>query len=51
MKTRRYEAPSSEVMEIAAASVLCASGEEEIDFGALGSEGIVDSGHIINWGK
>ena len=53
MKTKLYDAPVSEVLEITQAAVLCASGEEniEMDFSSLGSEGIVDSGYTINWGK
>ena len=51
MKTRQYGTPSLEVVEMSLEAILCASGAESIDFNTLGSEGIEDSGHTINWGK
>ena len=51
MKTKRYDSPSLEVLEMSLEAIQCASGVDDIDFSTLGSEGIEDSGHTINWGK
>ena len=51
MRTKHYDKPSLEVMEVAMEAVLCASAEDDFDFTALGSEGIEDSGYTIKWGK
>ena len=51
MKTKQYDTPSLEVLEMSLEAILCASGVDDIDFSTLGSEGIEDSGHTINWGK
>ena len=52
MKTKQYDTPSLEVLQVSLEAILCASAEEDdFDFSALGSEGIEDSGHTINWGK
>lgn len=51
MKTKQYDTPSLEVLQVSLEAILCASGAESIDFSTLGSEGIEDSGHTINWGK
>ena len=52
MKTKLYDTPYLEVLEVSLEMILCTSAvEDDLDFSALGSEGIVDSGHTINWGK
>ena len=51
MKTKQYDTPSLEVLEVSLEAILCTSAEEDFDFSSLGSEGIEDSGYTINWGK
>jgi len=51
MKIKHYGTPSLEVLDILQEGILCASVDDDIDFSSLGSEGIEDSGHTINWGK
>ena len=51
MKTKRYDPPSLEVLEMSLEAILCASAEDDFDFSSLGSEGIEDSGYTIKWGK
>lgn len=51
MKIKHYGTPSLEVFDILQEGILCASVDDDIDFSSLGSEGIEDSGHTINWGK
>lgn len=51
MNKKEYNKPSLYTEEIFVEGVLCASGDEGIDFSTLGSEGVEDSGHTINWGK
>lgn len=50
MEVRRYVSPALETVELSLEAILCASVDSAIDFSSLGSEGIEDSGHTINWG-
>lgn len=51
MKIEQYDAPSLKTLSFVWEGILCASGDDEFNFNSLGSEGVEDSGHTINWGK